>query len=577
MLFAPPKPRPLRPDAAADLARYRAWLARHEAAQRAAPPAPVGPEIAVLLLVDRPGADGLHRTLRSVAEQRSTRWRLSVTVLAGAEPVLGGPLSEDLSDLPPGAATVHAPAAPITAADATAMALEQISSPACALVEVGDVLSPLAVELLSAALVDADIAYGDEDSIGADGLPCAPALKPDWSPELFCTMRYTGKPMALRVAPIVAAGGIRSLSDGDWEHDLLLRVTERTPRVAHVAEVLCHARQNLPAATGPTASTAAAAAASAAATSRGPGAVLAALARRGERADVSPGPVSGSWRIRRRATARPAVSVIVPFRDSARLLRACVDSVQRTAGDEVDLQLVLVDNGSTEPETETLIEMLEGRPGVLVRRDDRPFNWAALNNSAVADAGGDVLVFLNDDVEALAVGWLSLLAAHALRPEIGAAGARLCFPSGDVQHAGIVVGLGGITGHVLAGLPGNEPGYLGMSVLTRDVSAVTGACLATRREVFERLGGFDESLRLDFNDVDYCLRARARGYRVVYEGGAELVHHESPSRGTSGSVETAVTFLSRWGEYMAAGDPFFNRHLSRIDFSAALDDDGNGR
>lgn len=559
VLFAPPAPRPLRPDPAADLPRYRAWLARREAALLAAPPVPAGPEIAVLLLVDRGDPDGLRRTLRSLGEQRSPRWRLSVTVLSSADTVLNGPLIDGLAELTPGMATVRTPAAPIDAADAMAMAIEEISCPACMFLEVGDVLAPGAIELLSAALVDADAAYGDEDTLDDDGLTYNPVLKPDWSPELFCTWRYTGKPVALRIAPIVAAGGIRALSDGDWEHDLLFRVTERTSRVAHVAEVLCHSRRPWRRAAAAT----------------GPSAVSDALARREQPADVSPGPIPGTWRIRRHSATRSAVSVIVPFRDSTRLLRACVDSVQLTAGDDVDVQLVLVDNGSTEPETETLVEMLGDRPGVVVRRDDRPFNWATLNNSAVEGARGDVLVFLNDDVEAHQPGWLSMLVAQARRVEVGAVGARLCYPTGAVQHAGIVVGLGGITGHVLAGLPGHEPGYLGMAVLTRDVSAVTGACLATRRDVFERLGGFDESLRLDFNDVDYCLRARGRGYRVVYEAGAELVHHESPTRGTSGSVETAEAFLSRWGEYLSAGDPFLNKNLSRLDFSAALDDEGD--
>lgn len=515
----------------------------------------------MLLLVDRADPEGLQQTLRSVAAQRSSRWHLSVTVLGSPDHALGELLSEGLAELPPGTATVYARPAGTDPAIATAMALEETSCPACAFLEVGDALVPDAIGLLSAALLDADVAYGDEDRVGDDGLPSAPSLKPDWSPELFVTWRYTGKPVALRMAPIVAAGGIRPLADGDWEHDLMLRVTERTQRVAHVSEVLCHARGGPPGA--------------AAAGEPGPGAVVGALDRRGERGDVSSGPVAGTWRVRRRTATRPRVSVIVPFRDSTRLLRACADSVQAAAGD-VDLELVLVDNGSTEPETQTLVEMLGQRRGVVVRRDDRPFNWASLNNSAVAAARGDVLVFLNDDVEAHADGWLSLLAAQALRPEIGAVGARLLYPTGEVQHAGIVVGLGGITGHVLAGLPGDDPGYLGMAVLTRDVSAVTGACLATRREVFDRLEGFDESLRLDFNDVDYCLRARARGFRVVYEAGAELVHHESPTRGTSGSVETAVAFLGRWGEYLAAGDPFFNRHLSRLDFSAALEDGGSG-
>ena len=203
---------------------------------------------------------------------------------------------------------------------------------------------------------------------------------------------------------------------------------------------------------------------------------------------------------------RPS-SAIIPFRDGARFLRTCVDSVTATAGD-VDLELVLVDNGSVEPETRTLVERLAGRTDVVVVRDDRPFNWAALNNGAVDRARGDVLLFLNNDIEARHDGWLEVLAAQALRPEIGAAGARLLYPTGRVQHAGLVIGLGGAAGHVLVGLDGDAPGYLGMAVVARDCSAVTGACLATRRDVFDDLGRFDVSLGLDLNDIDFCLRAR---------------------------------------------------------------------
>src|SRR6185437_977764 len=148
---------------------------------------------------------------------------------------------------------------------------------------------------------------------------------------------------------------------------------------------------------------------------------------------------------------------------------------------------------------------------------------------------------------------------------VGAVGARLLYPTGQVQHAGLVVGLGGAAGHVLVGLPSDDPGYLGMAVLARDCTAVTGACLATRRSVFDQLDGFDVSLGVDLNDIDYCLRARQLGLRVVYEPAAELVHYESPSRGTSGSVGDIDRFVRRWEAVIAAGDPFLNRHLTRLD------------
>ncbi len=531
-----------------------------------------GPEIELIVVVDGEGAQPVRTTLRSVALQTVPLWHLSVTVVGTADADLDAAVGEELHALGSAAAgrvAVHVKPVGTDIADAYAAALEESSCPAIVCLNPGDELEPDALAQLSAALIDADVAYADEDRITPDGLACTPVLKPAWSPELFLSWSYLGRPVAMRVAPIVAAGGIQPLPRGDWEHDLLLRVTERTQRVAHVAAVLCHRHGGGGGGGG-----------GGAATARGaldpqPTAIVAALRRRGEAADVDRGPLPATWTIRRRVQRRPSVSAIVPFKDSTTLLRSCADSLLATTSD-VDLELVLVDNGSSEPETATLVDRLAAHPNVVVHRDDRPFNWAAINNAAVAESNSEVLLFVNDDVRALDAGWLGLLAAQALRPEIGAAGARLVYPDGRLQHAGIVLGIAGASGHVLAGLGPERAGYLGMDVLTRDVSAVTGACMATRREVFERLGGFDEALGLDFNDVDYCLRARSRGLRIVFEPGAQLVHHESPTRGTSGSEETASAFLSRWGRAVDGGDPFFNQNLSRIDFSAALDDPGLG-
>src|SRR6185437_550704 len=185
----------------------------------------------------------------------------------------------------------------------------------------------------------------------------------------------------------------------------------------------------------------------------------------------------------------------------------------------------------------TLLEQLERRSNVRVVADPRPFNWAQLNNTAARTARGDVLLFLNNDIEARRGGWLDAMVGHALRPDVWAVGARLVYPDGRLQHCGVVIGLIGAAGHPLVRLAPGEPGYLNMAAATRESSAVTGACLATRRELFELLDGFDESLGIDLNDVDFCLRTIAAGYRVVYEPRAELVHYESPSRGTAGGVE----------------------------------------
>ena len=179
-------------------------------------------------------------------------------------------------------------------------------------------------------------------------------------------------------------------------------------------------------------------------------------------------------------------------------------------------------------------------------------------------------MFLNNDIEAPAKDWLSALIAHALRPDVAAVGARLLYPDRRLQHCGLVVGLTGAAGHPLAGLPEDAVGYLNMATVTRECSAVTGACLATRREVFENLGGFDETLGIDLNDVDFCLRAGVEGYRTIYEPAAELIHYESPSRGTAGGVGDVLRFIDRWKDYIAQGDRYFNRHLTRADPSCGL-------
>ena len=264
------------------------------------------------------------------------------------------------------------------------------------------------------------------------------------------------------------------------------------------------------------------------------------------------------------------VSILIPFRDEPRLLRTCVDSLAATTSTHTSLELVLIDNGSSDPETLTLVERLADSPDVRVLTDPRPFNWAALNNAGAQVARGDILVFLNNDIEARQSGWLSALCAQALRPDVGAAGARLLFPDHHLQHCGLVVGLTGAAGHVLGGLPQEASGYLHMATATRECSAVTGACLATRRTVFELLGGFDETLGVDLNDVDYCLRAGAKGLRTLYEPAAQLIHHESPSRGTAGGVGDVVRFVDRWKEYISDGDRYLNPHLTRADPSCGL-------
>jgi GT2 family glycosyltransferase len=284
---------------------------------------------------------------------------------------------------------------------------------------------------------------------------------------------------------------------------------------------------------------------------------------------VAPGIAAGTVVLQRTPRTVRTATIVIPFRDEPHFLRACIDSIDRTVG-EVSPNFVLVDNGSLQPETLTLLERLDERSDVCVRRDDRPFNWAALNNAAAGIANGDLLLFLNNDVEARTPGWLDAMCGQAERPDVGVVGARLLYPDHRLQHCGVVLGLGGAAGHVLVGLEESAPGYLAMATTTRECSAVTGACLATRRDVFEEHGPFDESLGIDLNDIDYCLRVGHSGLRVLYEPMAEFIHHESPSRGTAGGIRDIKLFVDRWKPSILAGDPYLNANLTRVDSSCAL-------
>jgi O-antigen biosynthesis protein len=553
LLFATKEPTPLRLDAAADVEHYRSWVARREAGRLAEPGRVAPGRVALLVVLDRPRGPWLRRCLRSVVTQTHPHWQLVLAPLGPLGPGAEEALAEELAGQRGDRMRRVRPEGP-DAVSGVRAALDASDAPLVALLGQHDELAPDALTQLVAGLGQAVCCYGDEDQIDDVGAAAAPRLKPGWSPELLLSTPYLGRPLVVRRQALLDAGGVADQPDGDWEHDLMLRLTEGTSpeSVVHVAEVLYRRRRSTE--DSPPS---------------GPGAVTAALARRHEGGSVEPGPVPDSWRVRRTPSTPVRVSAIVCFRDGAPFLRACADTVTATSG-PIDLEFVLVDNGSVEPETQTLLSRLAERPDVTVLSDPRPFNWAGLNNAAVTRCRGDMLLFLNNDIEARRVGWLEAMVAQAERPAVAAVGARLLYPTGQLQHAGVVVGLGGAAGHVLCGLPADQPGYGAMAMVTRNCSAVTGAAMAMRRAVFEELDGFDESLGVDLNDVDLCLRAIAAGYRVVYEPQAELIHHESPSRGTSGSVEDIARFIDRWEPLLLSGDPLLNFNLTRVDCSCAL-------
>jgi GT2 family glycosyltransferase len=532
---------------AQDSERYDTWVRERERDRTAAgAPDHVRP-LHVVLVVDGQPPSATAESLHSLARQRGTHWRLIVvaeeswrTEVDDLLRVSG--ITQPFDVVARGSGTGFDG---LLDAGIAAAAGDDV-----ALMFAGDVWAEDAVRLLSSAVEEGGIAYADEDCLSPEGTHYRPRLKPEFSPEYLLHTDLIGRPLVLsaRAARGLAPSSAESMDSRD--HDLALRSVEAATSVRHIAEVLCH---RLIPPEEP----------------RGADHVAAALARRRDDAVMGAGSAPGAVQIVRSPGRAGKASIIIPFRDEPQFLRSCLDSIERTRG-RIEHEYLLVDNGSTQPETFTLLDRLHGIPDVHILTDGGPFNWARLNNAAARQATGDVLLFLNNDIEALASGWLDALCAQAVRQDIGAVGARLIYPDGRVQHCGVVLGLGGAAGHVLKGLAPAEPGYMGMAVTARECSAVTGACLASRRSVFEQHLGFDESLGVDLNDIDYCLRLQRSGLRVLYEPGAELVHHESPSRGTAGDPSDIVRFLERWRSCIEAGDPYLSAHITRLDSSCAL-------
>jgi GT2 family glycosyltransferase len=561
VLFAPREPTPLPPDVQQDPGPYTEWVTAR-ASERVAASATQAPGAArdalphLCLVLIAPGASSeqVRQTLRSLAEQTVDSWTLTIATTTADRDDMRSAVRALPRSLRRRVSVATAEGRQV-AHDVWAAAHGKVAGSALALVFPGDRWAPDTVDQLQRALGRDRLVYADEDVLQADGTHAAPRLKPEYSPEFLLSSGYIGRPLAVGAALSEALQGLVSTTPEELELECALRAAEVAGDVVHVPEVLCHRAVPLDQVGGPA--------------SRRP--VREALRRRGVTAAVVTVPGTGLQTVLPSAPVTTPVSILIPFRDEPQLLRTCVDSVLATVrGVHARCELVLIDNGSTDPEILTLLERYSADPDIVVISDPRPFNWAELNNAGVAAASGEVLVFLNNDIEARQAGWLWPLCGRVLTPDVAAAGARLVYPDGRLQHCGLVVGLGGAAGHVLAGLAPDSPGYLHMAASARECSAVTGACLATRREVFDLLGGFDEALGVNLNDVDYCLRAAAKGYRTLYEPAAELVHHESPSRGTAGGVGDVARFVERWKDAIEARDPYLNVHLTRADPSCGL-------
>ncbi|UCE31983.1 MAG: glycosyltransferase, partial [Burkholderiales bacterium] len=424
-----------------------------------------------------------------------------------------------------------------------------------------DLLAPHALLRMAQAIAaqpDADLLYSDEDKLDEHGLRCLPFFKPDWSPALALVQSYVGHLLCARRSLVEAVGGFRAGFEGSQDFDLVLRLSERARRIVHLPEVLYHWRMHA-------ASTAAGTGAKPYAHEAGRRAVAEHLARRyPEPFDrVDDADHTFVYVPRFKLPADTLVSIVIPTRDRLELLAPCVDSILARSSWQ-RLEILILDNGSREPAT---LDWLRSGPArdarIRVVAADMPFNWSRLNNLGAREARGQVLVFLNNDTEVVTPDWIERLAGWALLPDVGTVGARLHYPDGTIQHAGVVVGIGGWADHVFKGQrPEHWPSPYVSSLIDRNVTAVTGACMAVARAHFEALDGFDEAFEICGSDVDIGLRAHRQGLQNVYVAEAVLLHHESKTRGARVPENDFRQSELKYAPYRTEGDPFFNRNLS---------------
>jgi dTDP-glucose 4,6-dehydratase len=428
------------------------------------------------------------------------------------------------------------------------------------------------VALEASKYPDAGIIFSDEDKIDAHGNRKVPYFKCDFSYDLFLAQNMVSHFGVYRRDHVVAVGGFRIGFEGSQDWDLALRVIERCglENVRHIPRILYHWRIL-------ETSTSSSPEAKSYAMPAGARAVAEHLRRTNIVAEVSQNNLLPHYnRIQYSLLSEPLVSIIIPTYNGYTLLRECISSIYEKTVYR-NFEIILVDNNSDDDISINYMKKLEDCGKIRLLRYPSAFNFSAINNFAAAHANGEVLVLLNNDTEVISKEWLTELTSQALRRGIGAVGALLLYPEGTIQHAGVVVGLKGVAGHAHTNLPGDAYGYFGLAQLAHDVSAVTGACLAVRRTLYEEIGGLDEkNLAVAFNDIDFCLRLAEKGYKNIYTPYARLYHHETKTRGRDTipekrqRLEREFDYMLRRYAQMIQGDPCYSPNLSLTENAYSL-------
>lgn len=527
---------------------------------------PTQPLISIILPVYNPDLRFLEAAIDSVRDQIYEGWELCIADDASTDPEVR-PFLERIArndhrvKLTLRERNGHIPAC-------SNSALETATGDFCALLDQDDLLPENALALVALEIdahPDAGLIYSDEDKVDENGRRSDPFFKPDWNAQLFLGQNYINHLGVYRSDLLRRIGGFRAGFEGSQDYDLALRCIELLDRkqIRHIPKILYHWR----AVAG---SLAAVPDAKPYAKHAARRAIADHLRRKQQAGSVvrCPENIESHRVIYELPAPAPLVSIIIPTRDRGDLLELCVKSIhQRT--DYAPVEIIVVDNASTETRTRELLSRFERERAATVLRHEAGFNYSRLNNLGAAHAAGEILLFLNNDIEVENRAWLTEMVSHAVRPEVGAVGARLWYPDETLQHGGVVLGIGGLAGHAFPRVPRGHPGYYNRAFLQQDCSAVTGACLAIRKQVFQDFNGFDDDdLEVNFSDIDLCLRLRARAYEIVWTPYANLMHRESASRGYQRTDQQQDQFLreasvmrKRWAAELL-NDPFYNLNFT---------------
>jgi len=450
-------------------------------------------------------------------------------------------------------------------------ALKLVNGEFVALLDHDDTLSEHALaEVVRVLNIDrkTDIMYSDEDKLSDDGKRrLLPFFKPDWSPEMLLGINYITHFLVIRTTLLKQVGGLRPKFDGAQDYDLLLRATEKSNRIVHIPKILYHWRL----ARG---STAKRVSEKDYATIAGRLALEEALKRRGIKAEARE-IIDRPTNYRPVYTLpdkQPKVSIIIPFKDKIEYLRQCVSSISEKSTYQ-NYEILLIANNCTESATTNYLKELQRNPICRILEWNHPYNFAAINNYGSTKAKGSYLVFLNNDTKILTPNWIEELIGVASQPNIGAVGPMLFYPNNLIQHAGVVLGMGGMAGHVFRFRHQDEWTDFGLTSWPRNVLAVTGACLAVKARNFDLVGGFDERLRIGGNDVALCISLYEKGLRNVFWPFAALMHYENISVGSYDEnvpIEDYNRSLHYYRPYLKNGDPYFNPNLDIMNEQVGL-------